>query len=85
MSTRRRLVRLVDRLSLAGYPASEALLTRAVRAGVYSLGRATGRLRGLVAPHVEDLELRTAWEEGVRDSHAPTPPRGRVLPFPGAR
>ncbi len=85
MPARRRIVRLIDRLSLAGHPASEALLTRAMEAGAYTLGLASGRLRRLLAPHVEDRDLTDAWQRGVRSSQKPPAPRGMVLPFPDRR
>lgn len=78
----RRLVRFVDRLSLAGHPATEALVERAARAGARTLGRLAGSLTRVVAPKVPMERLGEAFDEGLEASKRHSPPEGQVLSFP---
>lgn len=83
MQAPRRLVRLVDRLTLLGHPATEALVERGLRASARLAGRATGGVSRLVAPWLPPARLREAFEQGLAASATPPRPRGRVLSFPG--
>ncbi len=82
MPAPRRLVRLVDRLALAGHPATEALLDRALCAGARLAGRLTGHAGRLFAPQLLHERLGRAYVQGLEDSAPEPPPRGRVLGFP---
>ncbi len=79
----RRFTRLIDRLTLAGHPASEALIDRGLRTGTRRLGRAVGRLVRAIAPQIQLQRLGEAFDEGLEDSKASPTPQGRVLHFPG--
>ena len=79
---RRRLVRLVDRISLVGHPASEALVERALQAAARTMGRAAGAAAHLAAPQVPLRRLGEAFDEGLETSRLQPPPKGRVLHFP---
>jgi hypothetical protein len=78
----RRLVRLVDRITLAGHPATEALVERAARAGARGLGRLAGAAARVGAPRVPLQRLGEAFDEGLEASKRHAPPEGRVLSFP---
>jgi hypothetical protein len=78
----RRLVRFIDRLSLAGHPATEALMERAARAGARGLGRLVGAVARIAAPQVPLQRLGEAFDEGLEVSMRSSAPEGRVLSFP---
>ncbi len=79
----RRLTRLIDRLSMVGHPATEAVLERGVRAGTRSLGFAVGYVACLLSPGIPLHRLGESFDEGLESSRAAPPPHGQVLRFPG--
>jgi hypothetical protein len=83
MNAPRRIVRIIDRLTLLGYPASEALVERGLRSGVRRLGRLAGASSRLLAPWLPMERLGESFDEGLQSSKAPAQPRGRVLAYPG--
>lgn len=79
----RPLTRLIDRLSMVGHPATEALLERGLRAGTRYMGRSVGAAARLLAPGVPLHRLGEAFDEGLEASKVAPPATGRVLRFPG--